>query len=43
MKKTLETELPRLNAALGREKLAPVDPAAAPPPPAAPAGAKPPA
>ncbi len=42
MKKTLDTELPRLNNALRREKLAPVDPAA-PAPPAPPPGAKPPA
>ncbi len=36
MKKTLDTDLPRLNNALRREKLAPVDPAARPPaPPAA--------
>ena len=33
MKKTLDTDLPRLNNALRREKLAPVDPAARPPAP----------
>jgi hypothetical protein len=36
MKKTLDADLPRLNNALRREKLTPVDPAAKPatPPPA---------
>ena len=44
MKKTLDADLPRLNNALRREKLAPVDPAAKPSTPAAPpAGARPPA
>ncbi len=41
MKKTLDTELPRLNNALRREKLAPVDPAAKAAPPAPPPGARP--
>lgn len=35
MKQTLKTELPRLNAALKREKVEPVDPAASPAPPTA--------
>jgi hypothetical protein len=38
MKKSLDGDLPRLNNALQREKVAPVDPKA-PPPPAAPAAA----
>jgi hypothetical protein len=43
MKKTLDADLPRLNNALRREKLAPVDPAAKPAAPATPpAGARPP-
>ncbi|MEZ5418667.1 MAG: hypothetical protein R2708_15185 [Vicinamibacterales bacterium] len=33
MKKALDSDLPRLNTALGREKVAPVDPAAPPPAP----------
>ncbi|MBP7776964.1 MAG: glycosyl hydrolase [Acidobacteria bacterium] len=41
MKKTLDSELPRLNNALRREKLAPVDPAAKAGPPAPPPGARP--
>lgn len=39
MKKTLDTDLPRLNNALRREKLTPVDPAARPVPPATPPAA----
>jgi photosystem II stability/assembly factor-like uncharacterized protein len=44
MKKTLDGDLPRLNNALRREKLVPVDPAATPAAPATPpAGTRPPA